>query len=211
MDGASGPSTSSTRTPRRASSRCATASTVSFPASALAWEISSIRRAHSGDGIRTATTTSAGSCSWWKWRSRAGRRFVTSTRAPAKWSWCRTGTTWRTSSGRPPGSPCSGTGFSASGRSGGARASRFRTTGNSGSSGSGGPPGTTLLPLRTPIGRVAGGARMTPPPEDVPFTVAADFDLGVAPSWLRACGADVTIRRGVVPDILPAVEAGGAA
>ena len=52
---------------------------------------------------------------------------------------------------------------------------------------------------------------MTPPPEDVPFTVAADFDLGVASSWLRTCGADVTIRRGVVPDTLPAVEAGGAA
>ena len=52
---------------------------------------------------------------------------------------------------------------------------------------------------------------MTPPPEDAPFTVAADFDLGVAPSWLRTCGADVTIRRGVVPDTLPAVEAGGVA
>ena len=52
---------------------------------------------------------------------------------------------------------------------------------------------------------------MTTPPEDVPFTVAADLDLGVASSWLRTCGADVTIRRGVVPDTLPAVEAGGAA
>ena len=52
---------------------------------------------------------------------------------------------------------------------------------------------------------------MTPPPEDAPFTVAADFDLGVASSWLRTCGADVTIRRGEVPDTLPAVEAGGVA
>ena len=100
---------------------CATASTVSFPASALAWEISSIRRAHSGDGIRTATTTSAGSCSWWKWRSRAGRRFVTSTAHR------------RNGRGAGPerrgvllqdvlrGAPVLARGSSASGRSGGAR------------------------------------------------------------------------------------------
>lgn len=46
----------------------------------------------------------------------------------------------------------------------------------------------------------------------VPFTVAADLDLGatMAP-WLRAHGADVTIRRGVVPETLPNAESEGVA
>lgn len=46
----------------------------------------------------------------------------------------------------------------------------------------------------------------------VPFTVAADLDLGatMAP-WLRAHGADVTIRRGVVPETLPDAESEGVA
>ena len=46
----------------------------------------------------------------------------------------------------------------------------------------------------------------------VPFTVDTDLDLGsTAAPWLRACGADVTIRRGVVPDALPDAESEGVA
>lgn len=49
-------------------------------------------------------------------------------------------------------------------------------------------------------------------PSAVPFTVAADLDLGeTAASWLRSSGADVSIRRGAVPDALPKTEAGGPA
>ena len=46
----------------------------------------------------------------------------------------------------------------------------------------------------------------------VPFTVDTDLDLGSAAApWLRECGADVTIRRGVVPDALPDAESEGVA
>lgn len=46
----------------------------------------------------------------------------------------------------------------------------------------------------------------------VPFTVDTDLDLGsTAAPWLRECGADVTIRRGVVPDALPDAESEGVA
>ena len=46
----------------------------------------------------------------------------------------------------------------------------------------------------------------------VPFTVAADLDLGSAAApWLRESGADVTIRRGVVPDALPDAKSEGVA
>ena len=46
----------------------------------------------------------------------------------------------------------------------------------------------------------------------MPFTVAADLDLGgAAAPWLRTRGADVTIRRGVVPDSLPDAESKGVA
>ena len=44
-------------------------------------------------------------------------------------------------------------------------------------------------------------------PATVPFTIEADFDLGTAlEPWLRASGADVTIRRGDVPAALAAPE-----
>ena len=44
----------------------------------------------------------------------------------------------------------------------------------------------------------------------VPFTLDADLDLGAfMEPWLRASGADVTIRRGDVPTALPNPEAGG--
>ena len=46
----------------------------------------------------------------------------------------------------------------------------------------------------------------------VPFTVDADLDLGrAAAPWLRVSGADVTIRRGVVPDALPDAQSSGVA
>lgn len=42
----------------------------------------------------------------------------------------------------------------------------------------------------------------------VPFTVDTDLDLGrAAVPWIRAHGADVTIRRGAVPHKLPEIEA----
>ena len=46
----------------------------------------------------------------------------------------------------------------------------------------------------------------------VPFTLDADLDLGacMAP-WLRVSGADVTIRRGGVPTVVPPREAGSVA
>lgn len=44
----------------------------------------------------------------------------------------------------------------------------------------------------------------------VPFTVDADFDLGAtAVPWSRSHGADVTVRRGQVPDALPSPESKG--
>lgn len=44
----------------------------------------------------------------------------------------------------------------------------------------------------------------------VPFTVDADLDLGAtAAPWLRSHGADVTVRRGEVPDALPNPESKG--
>ena len=44
-------------------------------------------------------------------------------------------------------------------------------------------------------------------PTTLPFTIEADLDLGVAlEPWLRASGADVTIRRGDVPTALAAPE-----
>ena len=47
-------------------------------------------------------------------------------------------------------------------------------------------------------------------PPTVPFTIKADLDVGAALApWLRASGADVTIRRGDVPTALPAPEAEG--
>ena len=47
-------------------------------------------------------------------------------------------------------------------------------------------------------------------PPTVPFTIEADLDVGAALApWLRASGADVTIRRGDVPTALPAPEAEG--
>ena len=46
----------------------------------------------------------------------------------------------------------------------------------------------------------------------VPFTVDADLDLGrAAAPYLRESGADVTIRRGVVPDALPDAQSRGVA
>ena len=45
-----------------------------------------------------------------------------------------------------------------------------------------------------------------------PFTMDADIDLGRgAAPWVRRYGADVTIRRGEVPDALPSPEAEGVA
>ena len=47
---------------------------------------------------------------------------------------------------------------------------------------------------------------------DVPFTVAADCDLGTgAAPWLADQNADVTIERAPVPDALPDADAGGLA
>lgn len=44
----------------------------------------------------------------------------------------------------------------------------------------------------------------------VPFTVASDLDLGAsAEPWLRVHGADVTIRRGPVPEALPQPDSRG--
>ena len=46
----------------------------------------------------------------------------------------------------------------------------------------------------------------------VPFTVDADLDPGgEAAPWLRGSGADVTIRRGAVPECLPHAESAGVA
>ena len=46
----------------------------------------------------------------------------------------------------------------------------------------------------------------------VPFTVDADLDPGgEAAPWLRGSGADVTIRRGAVPECLPDAESEGVA
>ena len=47
-------------------------------------------------------------------------------------------------------------------------------------------------------------------PATLPFTIEADLDLGAAMEpWLRASGADVTIRRGDVPATLAAPESEG--
>ena len=47
-------------------------------------------------------------------------------------------------------------------------------------------------------------------PATLPFTIEADLDLGAAMEpWLRASGADVTIRRGDVPAALAAPESEG--
>ena len=53
---------------------------------------------------------------------------------------------------------------------------------------------------------------MTGRDAEVPFTVAADFDLAPRPGLaLRAQGADVTVRRATVPDSLPSADAWGPA
>jgi len=52
---------------------------------------------------------------------------------------------------------------------------------------------------------------MTPPSVEVPFTVACDFDPARPEVALRSHGADVAVRRGVVPNALPRAQARGPA
>ena len=61
-----------------------------------------------------------------------------------------------------------------------------------------------------PPGAPEGSARIVP--DTPPFTIAADIDLGAgAAPWMRRHGADVTIRRGDVPDALATAESKGVA
>lgn len=61
-----------------------------------------------------------------------------------------------------------------------------------------------------PPGAPEGSVRTVP--DTPPFTIAADIDLGVgAAPWMRRHGADVTIRRGDVPDALANAESKGVA